>query len=70
MDVDNDRNGGSCGKEYRSGWWHYNCAWANLNGLYAKGVNGNHKYSTWYHWGNKWQPLKSVTMMIRPKPGA
>ena len=67
MDSDHDTQGGNCAETFKSGWWHKDCFYANLNGIYRKGSNGDPKMLTWYHWGNKWQSLKSATMMMRPK---
>ena len=70
MDSDNDNSKGSCAESYKAAWWSNKCFDSNLNGLIGKGKNGEPKYLTWYHWGNKWQSLKSAAMMVRPKKGA
>ncbi|XP_078321652.1 ryncolin-4-like [Crassostrea virginica] len=70
MDSDNDNAKGNCAESYKAAWWSNKCLDSNLNGLIAKGKNGEPKYLTWYHWGNKWQSLKSAAMMVRPKTGA
>ena len=67
MDSDQDTGRVNCAEVYKSGWWHKDCMYANLNGLYRKGSNGDPKMLGWFHWGNKWEALKSADMMIRPK---
>ena len=70
MDSDNDNSKGNCAEAVKDAWWSNKCLDSNLNGLIGKGKNGDPKYLTWYHWGNKWQSLKSAAMMVRPKTGA
>ena len=45
QDNDNDKSGGNCAVDYRSGWWYNNCALLNMNHqpplISAAGPNSN-----------------------------
>ena len=65
-DKDVDMTSGNCAQKNKSGWWHKNCSYANLNGLYLK---RKHKSSyegvNWHHWKGSYYSLKGTTMMVR-----
>ena len=63
-DSDNDRGGANCATKWTGGWWYYNCAHSNLNGLYLG--KGKMHYSG-VHWrGWKMDYVKMVEMKMRP----
>ena len=71
-DRDNDVwYSGECAADHASGWWHYTCARANLNGKYYQG--GTYSDSTysgiyWYDWQVEgFYSLKDVKMMVKPQ---
>ena len=65
-DRDNDQNsGGNCASSsYRHGaWWHKNCAYSNLNGLYRSGLDG-WRGVVWYNFLNNAISLKFAQMKL------
>lgn len=64
-DIDNDEHDAiNCAVAWKGGWWYQKCHHANLNGLYD-GIGS--EAIVWYQWKEKLEPLKSVSMMIKPK---
>ena len=59
---DNDNSVSNCAIRYGGPWWHNNCAYSNLNAQYHGSSN---QAITWYHWKNRWEPLKFSEMKIR-----
>ena len=66
---DNDLSSINCALRHKGGWWHNDCCWANLNGLYYGG-----EYSSQYGDGVKWVTLrgqfysfKRTEMKVKPK---
>ncbi|XP_078488981.1 fibrinogen-like protein A [Ciona intestinalis] len=55
-----------CVNTDRGGWWYNNCAFANLNGLYAPCASGEVN-AGWYHFNNEHRGSKFIEMKIRPK---
>ena len=49
----------------RNGWWHRECAYANLNGLYLGEYSDSKTGMFWYEWKG-FQSLKKSEMKIRP----
>nr|XP_034338071.1 fibrinogen-like protein 1 [Crassostrea gigas] len=66
-DQDNDRYGGNCATDYRSGWWFKWCHRANPNGQYADSEKIGPGYIIWKLWKNSSLSLKSIQLMIRPR---
>lgn len=65
-DQDNDIYGSNCSKIRFGGWWYKDCAYANVNGLYASSALKNGKYNYWFLWTSQTtEALKSTRMMIR-----
>jgi len=65
-DRDNDEWRNNCGVERRSGWWHRDCGYANLNGLYSNTKKtGNRQFNYVYKWSHGDTNMKTTTMMIR-----
>ena len=71
FDQDNDQySSGHCASKSHSygggaGWWN-RCGDENLNGYNYGTAKISWKCMCWYHWGNKNECLKSITMAIRP----
>ena len=65
-DRDNDEYVGNCAEELgRGGWWHVDCTFANLNGVYHHTPSAPDDTGIyWYHW-HRYDSLKATTMMIR-----
>ena len=53
--------------KYKGGWWHIDCYYSNLNGVYR---HGEHSATTfgirWNSWKEKPQSMKRAEMKIRP----
>ncbi|XP_062575637.1 ficolin-2-like [Saccostrea cucullata] len=65
-DVDNDSAPKSCAVARKGAWWHNECTWANLNGMYGNGTcvqPGNCNF--WYTLTNSFSGVKTSFMMIR-----
>uniref|UniRef100_A0A182WDC5 Fibrinogen C-terminal domain-containing protein n=1 Tax=Anopheles minimus TaxID=112268 RepID=A0A182WDC5_9DIPT len=64
IDRDNDDNAGdSCVVLYSGAWWHKNCHYSNLNGLYKEGVDAKH--INWYYYKTSHLGMAYSRMMIR-----
>ncbi|XP_069103489.1 angiopoietin-related protein 7-like [Argopecten irradians] len=66
-DRDNNNNSIDCGQYAQSGWWHYRCVHAHLNGIFRKSIADN-QVMRWSYFPDpsvKYQPLKTTKMMIR-----
>ena len=65
-DRDNDQNSGNCASSnYRHGaWWHNDCTYSNLNGLYRSGLDDDQGVF-WYHFLNNRNSLKFAQMKLR-----
>ena len=63
-DQDYDRNTSNCGIDYKSGWWHFDCAYSNVNGLYLGQGGNTFTGMTWYRW-RQWNSLKKTEVKIR-----
>ncbi|XP_062570717.1 ficolin-1-like [Saccostrea cucullata] len=67
-DQDNDKDsGGNCATSWHGAWWYNSCYNSNLNGRYGQSGDSGGKYTTWWHWKNKYEALKQTQMMIRHK---
>ncbi|XP_039271651.1 microfibril-associated glycoprotein 4-like [Styela clava] len=64
-------NPSSCATVYKGAWWHKDCYYANLNGVYMN--QGSYTADKaigveWWHYKNAhWYSMKFVEMKIRPK---
>ena len=64
-DRDNDEHQeGNCAKKYRSGWWHFRCFAANVNGLYPEGEL-DPSYMSWQAWKESFGEITFSEMKIR-----
>ena len=54
----------NCGIQYKSGWWHKNCAQSNVNGLYLGQSGDSTTGMTWWRW-RQWNALKKTELKIR-----
>ncbi|EDX03945.1 techylectin-5B [Drosophila simulans] len=70
FDRDNDGWHKNCAEEYVGAWWHVNCTYSNLFGIYVKGDEGQYfqwKGIVWHSWRNESYSYKVMQMMVRPK---
>ncbi|ELU16204.1 hypothetical protein CAPTEDRAFT_193954, partial [Capitella teleta] len=66
VDQDNDRSSGDCASARKGAWWHVDCTYANLNGLYLRGsYSGDWRGVFWYHWRGWRYSLKHTEMKMR-----
>ncbi|XP_052891639.1 fibrinogen C domain-containing protein 1-like [Anopheles moucheti] len=64
VDRDNDLNAdNNCAILYDGAWWHNNCHYSNLNGLYKEGEHPHH--INWYYYTKAHLGLAYSRMMIR-----
>uniref|UniRef100_K1R7J3 Tenascin n=1 Tax=Magallana gigas TaxID=29159 RepID=K1R7J3_MAGGI len=69
LDQDNDGYSSSnCATALRSAGWFYRCYWANPNGEYTDSEKTGPGYISWYDWKHSHISLKSIQLMIRPRP--
>ena len=68
-DLDNDNWKNHCAESFKGAWWHNNCLYSNLNGMYYHGTHSHKEYTgvTWYHWKGDKYSLKNSAMKIRPE---
>ena len=67
MDRDNDRSSSNCAEKYKGAWWHIDCYFSNLNGVYRHKKESATKFGVrWSSWREKPQSLKRAEMKIRP----
>ena len=45
-----------CTNGHKGPWWHKNCRWSNINGVYST-MKDNRQLS-WYEWNSDHTPLK------------
>ncbi|XP_028391559.1 fibrinogen-like protein A [Dendronephthya gigantea] len=65
-DSDNDAWGSSnCATNYKGAWWHKDCHYSNLNGLYLGAGQTSTSGINWFHWRSR-HSLKKAEMKIRP----
>ena len=63
----NDYSSRNCAVYQRSGWWHENCTWTNLNGQYYESKQHNNDAAIyWYNWRYSKSSMKRVDMKIKP----
>ncbi|XP_035772583.1 angiopoietin-2-like [Anopheles albimanus] len=62
-DRDNDVSSRHCAQLLESGWWHWDCASANLNGRYMNAKDVKPMY--WYYFNRNYKGLSYSRMMIR-----
>ena len=67
-DEDNDKSSTkNCAVTYKGAWWHKNCHYSNLNGLYGRGANTTYAEGlNWFSWRGYHYSLKKTEMKIRP----
>ena len=63
-DRDNDQWGSNCAVSFRGAWWHQDCYYSNLNGLYRSGLVGTQGV-VWYHFLSNRVSLKFAQMKLR-----
>eukprot|EP00105_Crassostrea_gigas_P036014 XP_019920162.1 PREDICTED: ficolin-2 [Crassostrea gigas] len=66
-DQDNDiLSTGNCAYYKKSGWWHWDCTCANVNGLYLAGETTlNNEGVTYGYWRGWYYSMKSTQLMVR-----
>ncbi|KRF99904.1 uncharacterized protein Dwil_GK27190 [Drosophila willistoni] len=64
-DQDNDEDVKNCAEAYKGAWWFKSCKGPNPLALYSKNERSSELSSmSW----NGWTPIKTIQMLIRPKP--
>ena len=62
-----DDNGYTCPDRHKGGWWYDHCKYANLNGIYHKGIYDGNDGVSWYHWKGYQYSLERTEIKIRPR---
>nr|XP_058965770.1 microfibril-associated glycoprotein 4-like [Pocillopora verrucosa] len=66
-DRDHDSHSSNCAEKYKGGWWHIDCYYSNLNGVYRHGGDSATTFGIrWNSWKGKPQSMKRAEMKIRP----